>query len=81
MGYKDMYKVGDIVSTTDNINEAISRANLLEVIGYKNISNIFHLKVKSYRTGMITDYPAMYAERDLTNYGKKQVVELLWIRK
>lgn len=81
MGYKDMFKVGDLVSSDTDINKAVARANLLEVIGYKNICNMFHLKVKSYRTGMITTYPAMYAERDLTNYGKRQVVELLWIRK
>lgn len=81
MGYKDMFKVGDLISTDNDIDKAVARYNLLEVIGYKNIANIFHLKLKSYRTGMITDYPAMYADRQMTNYGKKQVVELLWIKK
>lgn len=81
MGYKDQFKVGDLISSDSDIDKAISRANFLEVVGYRNICNVFHLKVKSYRTGLLTDYPAMYAEHQLTNYGKRQVVELLWIRK
>lgn len=81
MGYKDMFKVGDLVSTDNTISKAIARDNFMEIIGYKNIKNVFHFITKSYGTGYTSSYPAMYAERDLTNYGKKQVVELLWIRK
>lgn len=81
MGYKDIFKVGDVVSTDNDIDKAAHNMNLLEVIGYKNICNVFHLKVKSMRTNMISDYPAMYAEHQLTNFGKRQIVELLWIRK
>lgn len=81
MGYKDMFKVGDVISHDSDIQKAVARLNLIEVIGYKNISNVLHLKLRSMRTGLITTYPAMFAERELTNYGKKQVVELLWIKK
>jgi len=81
MGYKDQFKVGDLISSDNDINRAAHNLNLLEVIGYKNVCNVFHIKLKSCRTGLTTDYPAMYAEHNFTNFGKKQVVELLWIKK
>lgn len=81
MAYKDRFKIGDVISSEHDINKATANMNLLEIIGYKNIANIFHLKLKSLRTNHITEYPAMYADANYINYGKREVVELLWIKK
>jgi len=78
MGYKEKFKVGDLLSSDTDISKALSRADLLEVIGYKNICNIFHIKVKSMRTNRISDYPAMHIEYHLKNHGNKRVVQLLY---
>lgn len=81
MGYKDMFKVGEVVSINGIIDEAVRTGVINEIIGYKNIKGILHLKTINLFDNNIYYYPAIFAERNLTNYGKKQVIELLWIKK
>lgn len=80
MGYKDEFKIGDIVSICSNIEDAVNRGALSEVIGYKNIKGLFHIKTQNISNGFIQSYPVMFGHY-LTNYGKKQIVELLWRKK
>ena len=81
MGYKDQFKVGEVISIHNTIEEAVRTGVMNEIVGYENIKGILHIKTMNLGNNDIYYYPAMYAERNLTNYGKKQVVELLWIKK